>query len=361
MEEFSQRRWGNPSSIHHFGRRAKEALEEARDVFAKALCAHSSELVFTSGGTESANLALRGAAYAKQNQGRHILASAVEHPAVLQTLRALQKEGFELTLIPVDQYGRVDLDFLKDHLRSTTILVSVMAANNEVGTLQPLKEIGELLEKSGALFHTDAVQALGKIPVSPQKWRVDLLSASSHKLNGPTGAGLLYVRKGTKLSPLFHGGGQEFGLRRGTENLLGIVGFAQAMRVHRKLLEQGEIDRLASLTQSLRKGINDLAVPTRINTPLQGALPNTLNVAFLGRSNEQILFYLDSCGIAVSGGSACSSQSAKPSHVLLAMGLSRKEALSSLRFSFGLNNTQEDVDYVLEKLQTFLQTPRQIR
>lgn len=349
--DFWEKEWGNPSSLHSFGIRARQIREEARKRVALCIGASPGEILFTSGGTEANSLALLGAARFRKKEGLHIISSRIEHPAVLNNLEILQKEGFEITLLKVDRWGRVDPEDLQKNLRTDTILVSIMAANNETGTLQPVKEIGEILASHQALFHCDAVQALGKMDFSVDLWKVDLLTLSGHKIGAPMGVGALYRRKGVALSPLFGGGHQEEGLRGGTENLSGIVGFGEACQI--LLEEKDEPLRLLELKEKLEGLIRENLPRCLINTP-KDSLPNTLNVTFLGAEGEQLLFSLDLEGIAVSTGSACASGSPDPSHVLLAMGLSKRDALSTLRISLGRDNTEDHIEKLVEALKRAL-------
>lgn len=344
---------GNASSVHQFGRNAKVKLNEARATVAQAIGAKDpSEIVFTGSGTESDNMAIIGTARlkAKQDKGKHIITSAIEHPAVLDTCKALAKEGFDVTFLPVDEYGRVSVADVKAALRDDTILVTIMHANNEVGTVQPIKEIGDLLKGHQAVFHTDAVQSLGKIPVNVEDLGVDLLTMSAHKIYGPKGVGALYIRKGIRLEALIYGGGQERKLRPATENLAGIVGFARAIEL--AIAEQeAENKRLSVLRDKLIKGILDSLPETRLNGHPTERLPHNANVSIEYVEGEALILSLDMKGIAVSSGSACTSGSLDPSHVLMAMGLTHQTAHGSLRMTMGRATTEEDVDYVIETLQ----------
>jgi cysteine desulfurase len=340
--------YGSPQSLHSLGRRARELVESARERLARHLSARPAETFFTSGGTEADNLALVGAALAAEAQGRrHLVASAVEHHAVLVPLEWLRERGFELTIVPVDGYGRVDPDDLARALRPDTALVSVMAANNEVGTVQPIAEIGRLVRERApqAVFHCDAVQALGKLPVDVRAWHVDLLALAAHKVYGPKGVGALYVRKGTRLVPLVRGGHQEKGRRAGTENVAGIVGFGRAI----ELLEEGQLGDLAAqrrLRNRLSNQLDDVVGDLRVNGHPVERLGNTLNVSFRGVEGEAVIMALDLEGVAVSGGSACSSAEIEVSHVLSAMGLDRRDMQAAVRFSLGRENTAEEIDRV---------------
>ncbi|NLM41488.1 MAG: cysteine desulfurase NifS [Firmicutes bacterium] len=340
--------FGNPSSVYSWGRAARKALDSARDQVAALLGASAGEIIFTSGGSEGANLAIKGVAWADQNRGKHIITSAIEHHAVLDTVLWLEKQGFEVTILPVDEYGLVSPAQVEQALRPDTILVSIMHANNEVGTIQPISEIGAIVRKHGAKFHTDAVQTAGVLDLNVDALNVDLLSISAHKFYGPKGVGALYVRKGVRLNPLIHGGGQEKRRRAGTENVAGIVGLAKAFALAQS--ERAEENaRLTKLRDRLIDGLSRIP-HTRINGHLEQRLPNNVNVCFEFIEGESMLLNLDLRGIAASSGSACTSGSLDPSHVLLAMGLPHEIAHGSLRLTLGRENTEEDVDFVLQEL-----------
>ncbi|WP_461358413.1 cysteine desulfurase NifS [Candidatus Darwinibacter acetoxidans] len=340
--------FGNPSSVYSWGRSARKALDSARDKVAALLGASASEIVFTSGGSEGANLAIKGVAWADQNKGKHIITSAIEHHAALDTVLWLETQGFEVTILPVDEYGLVDPAQVEAALRPDTILVSIMHANNEVGTIQPISEIGALVRARGVRFHTDAVQTAGALDLNVDALNVDLLSISAHKFYGPKGVGALYVRKGVRLHPLIHGGGQEKRRRAGTENVAGIVGLAKAFELAQEERE-AESARLQKLRDRLIEGL--LQIPhTRVNGSLERRLPNNVSVCFEFIEGESLLLNLDLRGIAASSGSACTSGSLDPSHVLLAMGLSHEIAHGSLRLTLGRENTEADVDFVLQEI-----------
>ena len=340
--------WGNPSSLYTFGQRAKEELEKARGQVAAVLNARPDEIFFTSGGTESDNWALRGVAEARQKKGRHLITSAVEHHAILHTAQYLERQGWEVTYLPVDGYGMVSVDDLRAALRPDTVLVSVMLANNEVGTIQPIRELAAAAHEAGALFHTDAVQAVGHIPVDAAGLGVDLLSLSGHKFGGPRGVGALYIRKGTPIAHLIQGGGQEKGRRSGTENVAGIVGMAAALTQTAAEMDR-EIPRLTALRDALLEGLS--AIPSsRITGHPTRRLPGTASVIFECIEGESLLLRLDAMGIASSTGSACSSHSLEPSHVLTAMGLPHEIVHGSLRLSLGRENTMDDVKYLIESV-----------
>ncbi|MGI6449493.1 MAG: cysteine desulfurase NifS [Desulfitobacteriia bacterium] len=342
--------YGNPSSVHFFGRQVKKALEEAREQVAALIGANAAEITFTSGGTEADNLAIQGAARSRAKKGKHLITSAIEHHAVLDTFKYLAKNGYELTILPVDEEGLVSVDDVTKAIRPDTILISIMHANNEVGSIQPIAEIGALTREKGILFHVDAVQSLGKIPINVQDLNVDLLTISSHKIYGPKGVGALYVRKGVRISPLVFGGSQERKMRSGTENAPGIIGFGKACELAGERMAE-ETTRLTRLRDKLTEGILTRIDNVKLNGP-RGAkrLPNNVNVSINYVEGESLLLSLDMLGIAASSGSACTSGSLDPSHVLLAMGLSHEVAHGSLRFSLGRQNTEEDIDFVLQEL-----------
>ncbi|AGA69916.1 cysteine desulfurase NifS [Desulfitobacterium dichloroeliminans LMG P-21439] len=342
--------YGNPSSVHSFGRETKAALENARDSVAKLLGAEPSEITFTSGGTEADNLAILGAAEAQSKKGKHIITSAVEHHAVLEACEFLAKNGYELTVVPVDEEGLISVAEVEKAIRPDTILISIMHANNEVGTIQPIAEIGKLAREKGIIFHVDAVQSFGKIPINVKSMNVDLMTVSSHKIYGPKGVGALFIRRGVRVVPRIYGGGQEKKRRSGTENTPGIIGFGKACDLAAERMEAEGI-RQGQLRDKLLAGIMEKIDHVKLNGPRgENRLPGNLNVSIQFVEGEALLLSLDMMGIAVSSGSACTSGSLDPSHVLLAMGLTHEIAHGSLRFSFGHQNTEEDVDYVLEQL-----------
>ena len=345
MLPYFSEKFGNASSLHSFGLEAKEALEESREKVAGLLGAKPEEIVFTSGGTESDNLALKGIARKNQKSGKHIITTRVEHPAILECCRRLEKEGFEVTYLPVTNEGLVEIATLESAIRSDTILISVMHANNEVGTIQPLEEIGRLAAEKDIYLHTDAVQSVGKIPTDVNKLGVDLLSLSAHKLYGPKGVGALYIRKGTRLESIIQGGGHEHGLRSGTENIAGIVGMARAAELGRETMST-EAERLTRLRDRLAELVLLKVKEAWINGTMKGRLPGNLNFGFKYVEGESLLLFLDSKGINVSTGSACSSHKLEPSHVLLSLGLKPEECHGSLRITLGRSNTMDDVDYV---------------
>lgn len=341
--------FGNPSSTHGFGRMAKQKLEQARDQIARHLGAAPGELIFTSGGTEADNLAIFGVAMAHQERGRHVITTQIEHHAVLHACQRLEQLGFEVTYLPVDQTGMVSLEDLQAALREDTIVVSIMFGNNEVGTLQPIRAIGEMLRAKGILFHTDAVQAFGVCEINVKDLPVDLLSVSAHKINGPKGVGALYAAKSVKLSPHLFGGLQERKRRAGTENVAGIVGFAEAVRIAEEEMESNRNKYLA-MRQAMLKVWQDAEIRLHVNGHPELFLPHILNVSFIGIDTETMLMNLDLAGIAASSGSACTSGSLELSHVLVAMCLDEARTHSAIRFSFGLANTLEQVEEAARKI-----------
>lgn len=342
-------KFGNASSLHRSGREAKEALEDSREKVAALLGARAEEIIFTSGGTESDNLALKGIARKNRKLGKHIITTQIEHPAILETCRALEKDGFEVTYLPVTGEGLVELSTLEASIRPDTILISVMHANNEVGTIQPLEEIGRLAAERDIYLHSDAVQSVGKIPVNVDDLGVDLLSLSAHKLYGPKGVGALYIRKGTKLESIIQGGGHERRLRSGTENISGIVGLARAAELAERDMPR-EAERLAGLRDRLSELVLGKVKDAWINGTTKKRLPGNLNFGFKYVEGESLLLFLDSKGICVSTGSACSSHKLEPSHVLMSLGLKPEECHGSLRITLGMSNTLDEVEYVEESI-----------
>lgn len=349
--------FGNPSSVYGWGRRSRRGLEQARDKVAELLNANmSEEIVFTSGGSESNNLAIKGVAWSYANKGKHIITSAIEHPAVLDTVHWLQQQGFEITILPVDEFGLINPQQVKEALRDETILVSIMHANNEVGTIQPINKIGQIVKEHGAFFHTDAVQTAGSLDLDVNELNIDLLSVSAHKFYGPKGVGALYVRQGVRLDSLIHGGVQEKRRRAGTENVAGIIGLKTALQLA-QAEHLAENARLLKLRDKLLTGL--LKIPaTRVNGSLKHRLANNVNVCFQYIEGESLLLNLDLRGIAASSGSACTSGSLEPSHVLLAMGLTHEIAHGSLRLTLGRENTEGDVDYLLEVIPEIVERLR---
>jgi len=350
MLPYFSEQFGNPSSLHAFGQQARAAMENAREGIAAFLGAKPAEIVFTSGGTESNNFAIKGVAYARRKKGDHIITTGIEHHAVTEPCHFLEKEeGFSVTILPVDKDGLVDPEDVKKAITDKTVLISVMHANNEIGTIQPIAEIGRIARDRGVYFHTDAVQTLGHLPYTVDDLNVDLLSASAHKLYGPKGVGLLYIRQGTRIQPFMHGGDQENKRRASTHNVPGIVGFGKAVELAKASLQQ-EMADLTELRDKLIAGILDRINRTRLNGHPTRRLPNNVNISIEYVEGEGMLLSLDLMGIACSTGSACSSSSLEPSHVLTGIGLSHEVAHGSLRFSFGRYTTGGDVDEVLEVL-----------
>jgi cysteine desulfurase len=340
--------FGNPSSIYSYGQEAKGAVEEARTKVAELIGARGEEIIFTSGGTEADNYALKGVAFVNEHKGNHIITTSIEHHAVLEVCKFLERRGFRITYLPVDEYGLVDPQDVKKAITDKTILISVMHANNEVGTIEPVDEIGKIAREAGVYFHTDAVQTVGHIPVNVDELKVDLLSISAHKFYGPKGVGALYVRKGTRLVSLMHGGEQERRRRAGTENVPAIVGLGKAVELAGQEMGK-EAKRLTYLRDKLIKGLGEKIDHIRLNGHPVRRLPNNVNVSVDFVEGESMLLNLDLEGICASTGSACSSASLEPSHVLLALGLSPEQAHGSLRFTLG-QNTEADVERVLEVL-----------
>ncbi len=351
--------FGNPSSIHHIGQHSKMAIEDSRAQVALLIGARPEEIVFTSGGTESNNLALQGAADSLRHKGKHIITSAVEHKAVLEPCHFLEKRGFEITIIPVDKHGRISPDDVKNNLRDNTILVSVMHANNEVGTIQPVEEIGKVLRERGILFHTDAVQSAGNIPVDVNALRVDMLSISSHKIYGPKGTGALFIRKGKKISRVLHGGSHERNRRAGTENVPGIVGFGKACELAKNELDE-RMQHVKALREEMRRQIS-LCIPDVFFTGHpEKRLPNNLSLCVDSVEGESIIVSLDLKGICVSSGSACMAGALEPSHVLTAMGVPAPLARSAVRFTFGKQNTMEHVNLAITALKEITEHVRSL-
>ena len=350
--------FGNASSLHAFGREAKEALESSREVIAKSIGAKSEEIIFTSGGTESDNMAIKEIAFSNRDRGNHIITSSIEHHAVLHTCEFLEKMGFKVTYLPVDEDGLVNPKDVQKAITNKTILVSIMHANNEIGTIEPIKEIGRICKKHKVYFHTDAVQTFGKIPINVNKMKIDLLSASAHKLYGPKGVGFLFVRKGTRIGSLMHGGGHEYGLRSGTENIPGIVGFAKAIQIAVKNMKN-EIKKETNLRNKLIEGLLKIK-GSRLNGPPSLRLPGNANFSFSGIEGESLIMHLDMQGIAASTGSACSTKSLKPSHVLTAIGLKPETAHGSLRLTIGKENTEKDIEYALKVVPEIVENLRKI-
>ena len=349
--------YGNPSSIHSFGREAKKALEKARCQVAAAIGAKKEEIYFTAGGSESDNWALKGVAHTLSSKGKHIIPPAIEHHAILHTCAALEKEGFTVTYLPVDEYGRVTAEQVEKALTPETILVSVMMANNEIGTVEPIAEIGAVCKAHKVLFHTDAVQAVGHLPIDVKAMNIDLLSLSGHKFYAPKGTGALYIRTGVRLQNLIEGGAQERSRRAGTENLPAIVGMGAAIELITAEMPE-ETPRMTALRDKLIRGILDAIPESRLNGHPTQRLPGNVNISVRYIEGESLLLSLDMAGIAASSGSACTSGSLDPSHVLLAIGLPHEIAHGSLRFSLGRETTEEQIDYVLEQLPKIVERLR---
>ncbi|ADQ06763.1 cysteine desulfurase NifS [Caldicellulosiruptor hydrothermalis 108] len=359
MMPYLTEQYGNPSTIYKLGREAKKAVELARERVAKALNADIQEIYFTSGGTESDNWALKGVAFANKDKGKHIITTTIEHHAVLHPLKYLEGLGFEVTYVPVEPNGIVDPQKIKEAIRNDTILISVMLANNEIGTIQPVKEIAKIAKEKGIIVHTDAVQAVGQIPVDVKDLGVDLLSLSAHKFYGPKGVGALYIRKGTKIHPFSHGGAQERNRRAGTENVAGIVGLGKAIELATQNLSEYAA-KLQKLRDKLIDGVLSKIDYVRLNGDRNQRLPNNANFSFEFIEGESLLLMLDMKGIAASSGSACTSGSLDPSHVLLAIGLEHEVAHGSLRITLGEDNTEEDIDYLLEVLPEIVSRLREM-
>lgn len=357
MIPFITGNFGNPSSVYSFGREARKAVEEAREKVARGIGASPEEIVFTAGGTESDNMAIRGAAIANRERGSHIITSAIEHHAVLDTCKALEKEGFLLTILPVDKYGMVQVPDVAEAAGDGTTLITIMHANNEVGTIEPIAEIGRLARERGILLHTDAVQSMGKIPVNVDDLHVDFLAISGHKIYGPKGVGALYIRKGVRWKPIDFGGGQERKRRPGTENVAGIVGLGKAVELAVADLEE-ESRRLEVLRDRIIEGVMEKVPNVYLNGHPVKRLPNHISFSIEYIEGESLLLSLDMEGIAVSSGSACTSGSLEPSHVLLAMGIPHEIAHGSLRITLGRDNSESDVDYFLEVLQPIVERLR---
>lgn len=350
-------KFGNPSSIHSPGQECKAAIEDAREQIASLLNAKPEEIVFTSGGTESNNFAIKGVAYANQSKGDHIISSSIEHHAVIEPCKFLEKRGFNVTYLPVDKEGLVNPEDVKEAITDRTILISLMHANNEIGTIEPIAEIGKIAKEKEVYFHTDSVQTFGHIPVDVDDLNVDLLSMSAHKLYGPKGVGALYVRRGTKMTSFMHGGEQERRRRASTENVPGIVGFGKAVEIAKDEMDE-EAKRLTVFRDKLIEGVFEKVEHVRLNGHPTQRLPNNVNLSIEFLEGESMLLSLDMEGIAASTGSACSSATLEPSHVLLALGLSPEIAHGSLRLTLGRYTVEEDIDYVLEVLPTIVEKLR---
>ncbi|MFA6897697.1 MAG: cysteine desulfurase family protein [Patescibacteria group bacterium] len=350
---------GNASSLHNFGVKSAAVLQESREIIAHMIGARPQEIIFTSSATESNNMALKGVAFANREKGKHILVSAIEHDCVLASAAWLKKQGFEIEKIPVNKYGLVDPGDVEKRLRPDTILVSVMHANNEMGAIEPIEKIGKLCRKRNIYFHTDAAQSFGKIPIDVDKMNIDLLTASSQKIYGPKGAALLFVRKGTKIDPLLHGGGHEFGLRSGTANIPAIVGFAKAAEICMAEMAKENL-RLTELRDDLTKKLLAEIPKSHLNGHPTKRLANNINIRFDGIEGESILMLLNAGGVAGATGSACSSKNLQPSHVLIAMGIEPEKVHGSLRLSLGRWTTKEDIEHVVKILPKIIARLRAI-
>jgi cysteine desulfurase len=359
MEPYMREQFGNASSSYRLGRSAKSALEASRKSIAGCLGAQPDEIVFTSGGTESDNIAIRGVAHALRSKGNHVITSQIEHHAVLKTCQDLEREGFRVTYLPVDSGGQINPDDVRGHIGAETILITVMLANNETGVIQPLSEVGRIAREKQIMFHTDAVQAVGKIPVDVNELSVDLLSLSGHKFYGPKGVGALYVRRNTPINPSFAGGHHERNIRPGTENVPGIVGLAEAL-----LLATGNLPEVAQKLTGLRQRFESTVLRKVNSVQINGGnaprVPNTSNMSFQFVEGESVLLHLDLKGIYASSGSACSTDSPEPSHVLVAMGVPARTAQGTIRFSLGKDNTDDQIDYVIEALMDIVLRLREI-
>ncbi|HBJ2609891.1 cysteine desulfurase NifS [Clostridium botulinum] len=361
MLPFFTENFGNPSSLYSFSDKTKKAVNLARERVSKALNAEKNEIFFTSGGSEADNWAIKGIAYANKKKGNHIITTKIEHHAILHTAQFLEKEGFKVTYLPVDEEGFVSVEDIKNAITDETILVSVMFANNEIGTIEPIKEIGELCKEKNIYFHTDAVQAIGHVDIDVKDMNIDLLSMSAHKFYGPKGVGALYIKNGVKIQNLIHGGGQERGKRASTENTAGIVGLGKAIELAIENMPE-ENEKLSNLRGRLIRGIEARIPEVKLNGPkdMSRRLPNNVNFSFIGIEGETLLLDLDMNGIFGSTGSACASASLDPSHVLLSIGLPHETAHGSLRLSLGAKNTEEDIDYILEVLPKIIKQRREM-
>ncbi len=357
MLPYFTEQYGNPSSIYSLGRENKKAIDDAREKVAKALNAQPKEIFFTSGGTEADNWAIKGVAFANESKGKHIITTNIEHHAVLHTCKYLEKYGFEITYVPVDDKGIVHVEDIEKAIRSDTILISIMFANNEIGTIQPIKEIGTLAKEKGIYFHTDAVQAVGNVHIDVRDMNIDMLSLSAHKFYGPKGVGVLYIRDGVRISSILHGGAQERGKRATTENVAGIVGLGKAIELATTNIDEYNTKLMRLRDRAIREILEEIPY-TRLNGDDKNRLPGNVNISFEFIEGESILLMLDMKGICASSGSACTSGSLDPSHVLLAIGLPHEIAHGSLRLTFGEENTDSDLDYLLETLPPIIEKLR---
>jgi len=355
MQLYFGQKFGNASSVHALGREAREAIDDSREIIARKLNAKNHTVIFTSGGTESNNFTIKGVAFANRKKGKHIITSKIEHECVLNSCRWLEKQGFEITYLPVDKEGFVDLDELEKAIRKDTILVSIIHANNEIGTIEPIEEIGKICSEHGIYFHTDACQSFTKVPINLKKQKIDLLTINAHKIYGPKGIGALVIRGGVKIDPLLHGGGHEFGFRSGTENVPGIVGFAKAVEI----AKEKDVEHMKKLRDILIKGAFEIE-DSRLNGSRERRLCNNANFSFKYVEGESLVLHLDMKGIEASTGSACSSRSLEPSHVLLNIGLTPEDAHGSIRLSVGRENTKDEMKYTIEVLKESVDILRKI-
>ena len=357
MKPYFMENYSNPSSVYSFAGEAKKAVDDARDIIAGALNAKAAEIYFTGGGSEADNWAIKATAEAYKNKGKHIITSAIEHHAVLHTCGWLERHGYEVTYLPVDENGTVSPEKVEEAIRPDTILISIMFANNEIGTIEPIKEIGEIAEKHGVLFHTDAVQAFGHVPIDVQEMHIDMLSASGHKFHGPKGIGFMYMRNGLKLGSFIHGGAQERSRRAGTHNVPGIVGMGEAARIAMEQLEANAAKETAVRDYLIARVEKEIPY-IKVNGHRENRLPNNINICFRFIEGESLLIMLDQKGICASSGSACTSGSLDPSHVLLAIGLPHEIAHGSLRLTISEDTTKEDADFVVDNLKSIVERLR---
>jgi cysteine desulfurase len=359
MLPYMRSKYGNASSLHLFGREAYQGLEKARQQVADLLNATTKEIIFTSGGTESDNLAIKGIAHKLKEKGKHIITSNIEHPAVIEACQALASQGFEITYLPVDPYGIINIDILRKSIKKETILISIMHGNNEIGTIEPIQEICEIAHEKEIIFHTDAVQTVGKIPLDMKKMNIDLLSISAHKIYGPKGVGALFKREGVIIKPLIHGGGHEQGFRSGTENVVGTVGLGKAAELSRsRMLEDSK--KMSIMRDNLIEKVTTEIEESYLNGHPKLRLPNNAHFRFSGIEGESLLLSLDERGIAASTGSACSSKKLLPSHVLMALGLNEVQAHGSLRISLGRNSEEKDIEYIHNSIKEIIVRLREI-
>ncbi|OGZ34871.1 MAG: cysteine desulfurase NifS [Candidatus Portnoybacteria bacterium RIFCSPLOWO2_01_FULL_43_11] len=359
MKPYFSEKFGNTMSLHSFGQEGREVLEKSREAVAGSIKARPKEIIFTSSATESNNLALKGVAFANQEKGRHIIISPIEHPCVLESANWLAKQGFKITQLPVDKFGLVNPADVEKAVKKDTILVSVIHASNEIGTIEPIEEIGQICRKNRVYFHTDAAQSFGKIPIDVNKMNVDLLTGSSHKIYGPKGAALLFIKEGVKIEPILHGGAHEFKLRGGTVNLPAVVGFSEAIKIRQKEMN-GEIKRLTHLRDKLIENILKKISGSHLNGHPKKRLPNNVNIRFDFIEGESLVLQLDGYGFMTTTGSACSSTDLKPSHILLAIGLRPQEAHGSLRMTLGKWTKEKDIDELLKVLPAAVERLRKL-